>query len=854
MFKDSEQLHSHGEQPVLEAARRGTTWPSIELLGSKSHVKSHVKTDGSSRKSRLRRYRFHKRSGPNTEVALDLLPQTHPDLRTPAGVTIKEEFEDEYNAAGIVSSDTNATQPIHVSSRSLELVENSFLEMVDHVKHERWRCLPEIGSSETDSELSRSEGCSVGDDDDIFRTLPNKLLTQIFSNEDFYDLGDRTQSSEKDMKGRRIVRPVESGKSSRLAQVSSQAPITNGRKRKCLSSGDGNDEEDEDNIRDTKKEKQQTTWPPQLCPVFVANPSHVDFRPGGRLSLCAKHISKIPQHMKRYHIRPEQCDNCGFRGDAGQVKDHKLTSCPRVPFDLVPPEDKEKENLLKQKRGSPWREVFKIQMGSDVSNYLEAKKYIACREASSDFSRSFANYLKPKWESIIKGYYESSDYQMFSEQHPGVNFGPNDPSRPRSKIENIFVEEFLYPGRPPRWFETPITTPLVPPTTKTIVAPVVVADDYPTPLSPNSPKKGGTSPSSQVRPSSPQTDEMPKAISQPSASVWDVKVQSDHLAAKDLSLGSCLHSPQTYEASENIEPPPVARQTSAEHLISFSHRRITTSNISSTLLKNNSSQSAQHLAKSSSRISSQEPTQCNIPRSDMPVTTAIGPYTSDTSRRASSTCTAHETFTQAYVNPNHMDSYPLNDQAQPELSEFHYQQNNLLVPPSQSSILPPDFNYNSSIPSESCFKNLAAPQPVEYEQSVVSCLYCVLGAPDGRSVSFNGHAGKWHSHQDDAQLSSLSGPIGAVGLQGGICKYTDGDILTSMTSSNPVGSHRPVAGFGSRLNGNTGILPDLATGCAANGIQYLYNNGDHETVAKGQANTIEANIWEDWTDGAGDIA
>lgn len=53
------------------------------------------------------------------------------------------------------------------------------------------------------------------------------------------------------------------------------------------------------------------------------------------------------------------------------------------------------------------------------------QKDVACHEASPDFVRSFTDYLEPIWESIINGYYESSDYQMFSKKYPSVNFGPS---------------------------------------------------------------------------------------------------------------------------------------------------------------------------------------------------------------------------------------------------------------------------------------------------------------------------------------------------------------------------------------------------------------------------------------------
>lgn len=289
VFKNSEQLHIPEEPSILETTRLGTAWPSIKLLGSRSQVESHVKTDGPLRKSRLGRFKFPKR--PNTEAGLNPLPPTRSTSRGPLEVKIKEEFKDDFNVGG---SDISAALPIYVSSHSLELVEKSSLEMVNLAKQEEWHCLSEIDSAETDSESSRSEICSVGDDDDIFRTLPNKLLAQIFSDEDLSDLGVSNHSSGKGVKGKGTVPPVKSGESSRLTQGYSKGPSTNGRKRKCLNSEDGNEEEDEDNIRDTKKEKLQTTWPPQLCPVFVANPSHPDFRPDGKFSLCTKHVSKIP--------------------------------------------------------------------------------------------------------------------------------------------------------------------------------------------------------------------------------------------------------------------------------------------------------------------------------------------------------------------------------------------------------------------------------------------------------------------------------------------------------------------------------------------------------------------------------
>lgn len=80
--------------------------------------------------------------------------------------------------------------------------------------------------------------------------------------------------------------------------------------------------------------------------------------------------------MKRYHIKPKQCGTCGFRGDAGQVKDHEKTSCQSKRFDPVSPEDQKREELLKKR--APWCEIFENQMGSDVSNYPEAEK---CRLA-----------------------------------------------------------------------------------------------------------------------------------------------------------------------------------------------------------------------------------------------------------------------------------------------------------------------------------------------------------------------------------------------------------------------------------------------------------------------------------------
>lgn len=176
-------------------------------------------------------------------------------------------------------------------------MEKPSLEAVDHTKREEWSCLSETSNTETDSELiARSEISSVGNDaDDIFSTLPNNILAQIFSNQDISNLGSRTHPSRKGVKGKGKAPPVEPGESSRLDQSYSKCPSTNGRKRKCLDSGDGNEEEDEDNIRDTKKDKLQTTWPPQLCPAYLADPFHVDFLPGGRFSrYCTKHVPKIP--------------------------------------------------------------------------------------------------------------------------------------------------------------------------------------------------------------------------------------------------------------------------------------------------------------------------------------------------------------------------------------------------------------------------------------------------------------------------------------------------------------------------------------------------------------------------------
>jgi hypothetical protein len=348
--------------------------------------------------------------------------------------------------------------------------------------------------------------------------------------------------------------------------------------------------------------------------------------------------------------------------------------------------------------------------------------------------------------------------------------------------------------------------------------------------------------------------------------------------------------------------------------MSFDHERLSASNMPGTVERKDSSQSsAQYPVESTFRVSSQQPDRYNVPMSGMPATTshpspmaldgsvsnelpsvhgelntrslanvdgarylatppglgdcspvysqglsqpqlfsgfgdasvAIGPYASDASKRAPSTCVAHKAFTQTYANPHDMYSYPLKDQVPPESS--HYQQT-LLLPNGQPSILPPALGYDFSTPSESSFKHQAAPQPVAYEQSGLSCLYCVLDASDGHSAAFNGHAKEWDSHQVDTQKFGVSVPEGAVGIQKNICKYTHGDFLTSMASLNSAESQCSVAGIESCSNGNTGSLPGL--GCAESGIQYLYKNGE----TAGQENSIEADNWDDWYDGAGEIA
>lgn len=398
---------------------------------------------------------------------------------------------------------------------------------------------------------------------------------------------------------------------------------------------------------------------------------------------------------------------------------------------------------------------------------------------------------------------------------------------------------------------------------------------------------------------------MPQTAPQLSAPVQTVDVQTNCLAAQDLSLISWFDSPQRYDSSLNNKPPPAlaADQTSAEHIMSFDHRRLSASNMPGTIERNDSSQSsAQYPVESTFRVSSEQPDRYNVPMSGMPATTshsslmALNEFISnelpsvhgelnkksianvdgaqyldtppglgdcspvysqglrqlelfsgfgDALERAPSTCVAHEAFTQTYANSYNMYSYPLKDPVPPESS--HYQQA-LLFPNGRPLILPSALGYDFSTPSESSFKHQAAPQPVAYEQSGLSCLYCVLDASDGRSAAFNGHADEWDSHQGNTQLFGVSVPDGAVGTQKNICKYTHSDYLTSMASLNSAESQCSVAGIGSSSNGNTGSLPGLS--CTESGIQYLYKNG--ETV--GQANSIEANNWEYWSDGAGEIA
>lgn len=282
-------------------------------------------------------------------------------------------------------------------------------------------------------------------------------------------------------KGEREHVPKMAGESSSNAY--SKDIKGNGRKRKRLSP-ENEDEEDYGESDDRQGKKLHSPCVPQLCPEYVADPSRREFAQGGSLfhSCTLKHIPKMPQHIQRTHTKPVQCKICGYRGDAGQVTAHKKPQkCQRQSFDKVSHEDKEKADLLKRNARATWEEIFKVQIGADVSSFSQGKIYMACRKAAPDLSRSFLEYLEPRWPSIIREYYESPLYRKFSENHPEVNFGPDDGSRPRSEIESFFVEKFLFTPRPPQ-------------------------KQSPT----SSPDTSGITPSLKPSPSSLQTDNLPR--------------------------------------------------------------------------------------------------------------------------------------------------------------------------------------------------------------------------------------------------------------------------------------------------------------------------------------------------------
>lgn len=66
------------------------------------------------------------------------------------------------------------------------------------------------------------------------------------------------------------------------------------------------------------------------------------------------------QHIRRYHIKPVQCSTCGFRGDAGQVKEHRgrAKECVKKEFERIGERDLEIEEILKKQPGLCTTKLF----------------------------------------------------------------------------------------------------------------------------------------------------------------------------------------------------------------------------------------------------------------------------------------------------------------------------------------------------------------------------------------------------------------------------------------------------------------------------------------------------------------
>lgn len=203
-----------------------------------------------------------------------------------------------------------------------------------------------------------------------------------------------------------------------------------GKKRRRHSPHEDSDDGDEDNVRISQCSNAPTAViSPQFCPYYMKEPHHKDFCENGKLhkSCKLKHISKLLQHIRRTHTKPVQCDRCGFRGDAGQVKEHraKTTKCEKKHFERVSQEDLRVEEILKSsKQGLSSSELFRAIFGSGPE-YEYARNYEACERALPALTEIFQEYSRQNsdivWR-VARCFRDFSPFKKFSNKHPDANF------------------------------------------------------------------------------------------------------------------------------------------------------------------------------------------------------------------------------------------------------------------------------------------------------------------------------------------------------------------------------------------------------------------------------------------------